>query len=295
MFQILIFIVMPLALAGGTCAIIAAAFRGERRRPVGLGLSILAAVVVASLMSIVANSGDWVHLLWSVWYPLHGFWLGAGLLLVLVWPEDRRLHPGLLRDRNGATVFLLGSLAIGLLPVLLITAFGDAQPVGRVSGHPVPALLEAARYGFDGTVPSLMEPMHAGQSARGLGHPPRFVTVPMGTTYLVAVGWIVFSILALAGRAIPNGPLRRIALLVVPVGVAPFALFGPHRLGRLENDLWTNEPWLVAGYGPTLLVAAIMVIVLFTAIRFDERRAPRSPSRVARAGPEPVSRPAQSP
>lgn len=277
MFEILTVIYLPIAIAAAGCAIIAAAVRGKRGQPMVAGLSILAAAVVFTFASIVANSGDWVHLLWSAWFPLHGIWLGSGLLLVLVWPDDRKLGPSLPRGWNGATVFLCISLAIGLLPVLLITVFGDAQPVGRISGSPLAALVEAARYGFDGTVPSLMEPMHGDQIARGLGHPPRFVTVPMGTTYLAAAGWIVFAALALVGRAILSGSLRRILLLLLPIAAAPYALLG---FRQLENDLWSNKPWLVAGYGPTLLLAAIMVIVLFTAIRIDERRVLKNPSSV---------------
>ena len=286
MFHILIYIFLPLALAAAGCAIITAAVRGKRGQPMVAGLAILAVVVVFTLMSIVANSGDWVHLLWSAWFPLHGIWLGSGLLLVLVWPDDRKLGPTLPRGWNGATAFLCISLAVGLLPVLLITVFGDAHPVGRVSGSPLAALVEAARYGFDGTVPSLMEPMHADQIARGLGHPPRFVTVPMGTTYLAAAGWIVFAALALVGRAISSGSLRRILLFLLPIAAAPYALVG---FKQLENDLWSNEPWLVAGYGPTLLIAALLVVVLFTTIRIDEWRTTPHPSSAAGVPPGPAS------
>jgi len=222
---------------------------------------------VLTLVAFFFSSGDWVHLMWTVQYPLAGLFFGAGLLLPQVWPEDRRQHPELTRGWNGAAVALLALVVLGAIPLLLTATGIGSRPAGRVSGAPLPALLEVARYGFDGTVPALMQPETPDQIARGLGHPPRFVTVTMGSTLLAAAYWILFAALALVGRAIPAGRRRWSFFLVAPLILAPATV-----LMLSGRALWGNAPWLVRAYGPVLLVAVVLALVLLVAVRRDARR-----------------------
>lgn len=234
------------------------------------GHHVLGLLFVLTLALLWNASGDWVHLLWSVQYPLAGLWLGAGLLLVRVWPDDRRERPALLRGWNGAVVALLALLVLGSVPVLLTSI--PATAAGRVSGSPLAALLEAARYGFDGTLPASMQPEQADQIERGLGHPPRSVTVTMGSTLLAAGAWILFVALALAGRAIPAGGARRAFFCLAPLVLAP-ATTVPFPDGAWDRGIWDNQPRLVMAYGPVLAAAAVAAVVLAVAGHLDGKAA----------------------
>lgn len=277
-----LFLLFPLTLLLAVTVVVVAATKGESSRAVRFGHLALAAFAALTFLGVLAASTDWVHLLWSVQYPMLGLLVGAGLLLVRTWEADRRAtSPGLLQRWNGATVALLAAALLGGLPVLLVSLWPDALPAGRVAGSPLPALVEAAGYGFGGPVPALMEPLHERQIERGFGAPPRFVTVPMGTTLLSAIAVIAFTALALLGRCVTGARTRRLLLLGAPLALAPLMLKAPFAMERFEDALWRNEPWLVRAYGPTLALAALCGVALLVSVRIDRRRAP--------LGAEPVS------
>lgn len=277
-----LYLLFPLTLLLAVTVVLVAATKAEWSPAVRVGHVTLVAFAALAFLGVLAASTDWVHLFWSVQYPMLGLLVGAGLLLVRTWEADRRAtSPGLLQRWNGATVAVLAAVALGTLPVFFVSLWPGALPAGRVAGSPLPALVEAAGYGFGGPVPALMEPLRERQIERGLGAPPRFVTVPMGTTLLSAVAVIAFTVLAFLGRCFTGALARRFLLLGAPLALAPLMLEAPFAMERFEDALWQNEPWLVRAYGPTLALAALCGVTLLVSVRIDRRRAPR--------GAEPLS------
>lgn len=254
--------------------VLVVATKGESSAAVQVGHVTLLVSAAVTVVGMLACSTNWVHLFWSVQFPMLGLFLGAGLLLLRTWEEDRRAtSPGLLARWNGATLAVVGAVALGSLPVLIVSLWPDAFPPGRVAGAPLPALVQAAIYGFGGPVPDLMEPLHRAQVERGLGAPPRFVTVPMGTTLIAAIAVICFTALAFVGRRVRSDRRRRTLMLTVPLVLVPLALVALPAVRFFEDALWGNEPWLVRAYGPTLTVAALCAVTLMAAVRADGHRA----------------------
>lgn len=261
----LLFVLLPVALLAGACAALCALRPARSALTLRAGHRLLGLLVLLSLATFLFSSGNWNHSLWSVQFPLFGLLFGSGLLLVRVWRDDRCQYPDLLHGRNGATVALLTLLVLGSLTFALPWLRTGAHQ--QSPGAPVPALVEAVRYGFGGGVPSAMQPHGLQETERGLGVPSRIVTVTMGSSLFAALAWIVFVLLALVGRAIPAGTRRRSFFLFAPLLLASTSLLLQGRV--LFEGLWGNEPWLVRAYGPTLLIAALATPVLFLLVRRD--------------------------
>lgn len=270
---ILIFVFFPLVLVLGSWACVAAFASAENVKAPRLGQGLLAGLFGLSALTVVSSTGDWVHQLWSVMYPLLGLSVGAGFLLVRVWKRDRVRPSGILGARNGATLGLLGIAILGLLPVVTATLFGGAYLEGRVEGTPVPALVQTALYGFGGPVPDLMEPLHRAQFERGLGSPPRFVGVPMGATFFAALFIVAFSVIAFVVRGIRSERARRAVAFLLPALLAIGCGLTMRGGGGLEDAVWTNEPWLVRAYGPVLMAALLSALTLGVAVWIDGHRA----------------------
>lgn len=192
----LVYVLLPVSLSAGGCAVLAAVWNRKSVAVERLGHRILALLFLLTLEVFWFSSRDWMHTLWSIQLPLSGLVLGSGVLLVRVWPEDRVREGALPHGWNGAAVALVGFLVLGSLPILLALLPLDTRPVGRPAASPPTALVEVAGYGLGGEIPSTMEPSGARQVARGLGSPPRFVTVTMAASMLAAGGWILFAMLA---------------------------------------------------------------------------------------------------
>jgi hypothetical protein len=246
---------------------------------------------VAVLAGFVFSFGDWVHSLWSIQFPLIGLLFGSGLTLIRVWPEDRRPQPTRLRGWSGATIAFATATALGAMPLLLTVLPTDVRQLAREGPPLLATFSEVVRHGFGGAVPESMEPMDGlnsvggafggdYQAARGLGIPPRIVTVTMASSLLSAFHWTLFAALALVGRTIRLGMRRRAFFLVTP---PLFALASGANMDRmLYKAIWMNEPWLVRAYGPTLLVAAVTAVALFFAVHRDGGRDRRASQLVAR-------------
>lgn len=273
----LILVHAPLSLLAGACAALAAARPARSEAALRAGHRALGLLCLSALAAFLFSFGDWVHSLWSIEYPLFGLLFGSGLVLVRIWPEDRKLQPNLLRGWSGATLAFVTVGALGALPLLLTVLPFDVRPLARESGPLLATFFEVVRYGFGGAVPALMEPVSSYDAARGLGIAPRIVTVTMGASLLATVHWILFATLALVGRVIPVGRGRRVFFLIAPMILALAALFlvAINSEGNMDRSLyrgiWRNEPWLVRAYGPTLLVALVATAGLFLAVRRDGR------------------------
>ncbi|MHC4895227.1 MAG: hypothetical protein ACYTFV_18180 [Planctomycetota bacterium] len=276
----------PLSLLAGACAVLVAARPSWSATALRAGRRALGLLCVAVLAGFAFSSGDWVHSLWSIQFPLVGLLFGSGLILVRVWPEDRRTQPSLLSDSNGATVALVTATVLGAMPLLLTLLPFDVRQLAREAPPLLQTFSEIARYGFGGEVPESMAPMDSPhsvggafggdyQAARGLGIPPRIVTVTMGSSLLAAFHWTLFAVLALVGRMIQVGSRRRAFLLITPLPLALACIStmltdaGSNMGQFLYKAIWKNEPWLVRAYGPTLSVAAITAVALFVAVRRD--------------------------
>ncbi len=254
------------ALAGGVCALRAASGAPGSGLMIRMGRWLLGLQMLSVLVIFGFSAQDWVHTFWSIQYPLLGLCFGAGPLLVDVWPEDRRLH-GRSRSRwNGATLALVAALTLGSLPVLLALSPIDPHPVGRSAGFCLVSLVEVAQYGFGGEIPSSMQPQPGLETERGLGIPPRDVTVPMALSLFAALAWSVFAALALLSRAFNGEVARTRFLLVAPVLLTLLVITLQLSFG-LRRAVWSNKPWFVGAYGPGLLIAGVAVLVLFALLR----------------------------
>ena len=284
----LLFVHAPLSLLAGTCSVLAVARPAWSEAALRAGLRALGLLCVAVLAGFAFSSGDWVHSLWSIQFPFVGLLFGSGLILVRVWPEDRRAQPSLLSDFNGETIAFVTAAVLGAMPLLLTLLPFDVRQLAREGPPLLPTFSEVARYGFGGEVPDSMAPMDSPhsvggafggdyQAARGLGIPPRIVTVTMASSLLAAFHWTLFAVLALVGRMIPAGRRRRAFLLIAPLLLALACIStmllesGANMDRALYKAIWKNEPWLVRAYGPTLMVAAITAVALFVAVRRDGR------------------------
>jgi len=210
---------------------------------------------------------DWMHSFWAAEGSLECLFLGSGVLFCRVWPDDARLAFGRAR-RSGAIDFLGMILVLGFMPLVL----PDPHPTGRNLGEPVRRVWELALWGFGGPLPEALRPITDAETARGVGHLPREVTVALGTTLIAA--WLVigFSLIALLARLVRN-PSRRLVLLLLAPPVAT-AAYGSGLLGLrtpfsdpMCDELWTSDPGLMRSYGPTLLVAHLLALCLVLATR----------------------------
>lgn len=173
-------------------------------------------------------------------------------------------------------------VTLGALPLVLQLAIPEDHPSSRDTGEPVRRLVELAAWGLGGPLPECLTPITPQESARGIGHLPREVTVALGSTLLAAWQWIAFCALALLGRVL-RSPRRRIAFyLVAPalLGLGTLLLpswkaFDASMFNAMrESAIWKGEPAVLASYGPVLLVALVALAVLAIAVK----RAPLRPS-----------------
>lgn len=263
----------PLTVLVLLLALVTAIRGGSNLALISGGRKLLLAMACFAPIGILATIGDWLHVYWSCTHTMQAFYSVSGFLLVHIWPADRKQLQVDPARRNGATLALVGLLAIAASPLLFYGVFGEGKFPGRESAQGMSALaslVQVVRYGFGGDIPDLMIPEHARQIARNLGHPPRWVTTPMGVSLHAAIYWILFAAMALVLRAIPSGRWRRVPMFLLPL---PLGMFVFRRLGRagMEHGIWDNEPWIVGLYGPVLLIACVMALVLFVAIQIDQR------------------------
>lgn len=275
-----LFVFASLCLVAGAFAFVAASFPRRAAGSSRAGLGVVALLYALTLTSFAFSAGDWVHLLWNVEFPILGLLFCSGLLLVRVWPDERVPSSPTMRGPGGAPVVLLAFFVLAAVPIGVALAPMEPFPMGRTPGFDGVALVEAARYGFGGAIPDSMIPVGAKQAARGLGSPSRNVTVTMGALHFAAGAWTLFVLLAFAGRLAPRGEVRSRCYLLGPMLLMPYLTFVFPR-GAWEAALWSNEPWVVAAFGPTLLTAAVATVALAVALR---RAAVRVGGDAPRAG-----------
>lgn len=233
-----------LTLVAGLCAVFAALCRAETaRKP--LRVAELAAWALwgsgcAFLILERLAARDWMHLYWAAELPLVCLFSCSGVLLR--------------RGPRGVLLFLGICICFGVLPLLLQIALPPDDPAPREIGAPVRRLWELARWGLGGSLPECLELNTGEEFARGVGHLPREVTVPMGTTLIAAGLWVAFLVLALASRLVRSERIRSAFCLLAPIVLLVASwIWGP----GLDGAIWTSDPVLMRSYGPTLLVAAL--------------------------------------
>ena len=234
----LVTVLFPLSALAGLCSI-RGSFYPKGLSP-KIGYRLLQIFFVFTLATFPISARHSTHLLWNVVYPLLGLMLCSGLLLNRVWRVDRESMELTSKAPNGALLTWAGVSLICAIPIVILSLrpLGGAQEAGPL----VPALWEVASYGFGREIPSQMQPVSEAQIERNLGHPPREITVAMGSTMMGAIYLLVFA-------------------------VCLFFYFG----GAGEPGLWKNEPWLVRSYGPVLAASVAVNIALAILLRIDAK------------------------
>ena len=231
---------------------------------------------------------DWNHDFWAAQVPLVALALGSGILLCRVWSDDaaflgRRARDATPKDRESlphptiwAWTFFAMMLWFGFGPTVMQWIDGPRTQRAFANEHPLGNLIELAAWGFGAPLPDFLEPEHRLQIERGVGHLPRDVTVPMGSSLIAAWLWIAFGVVSLAGRSLKNQRQRIGFYLLAPSCMAALVLLwsltgygqGPvidarfFGLGCESSGIWKSEPGTMRSYGPTLLVAGIFVLLL---------------------------------
>ncbi len=167
---------------------------------------------------------DWVHNSW---------WATLGIIALAAY-SGPELARSLAPSRDGGTRssvpwrVLVGLAVVGLLPSFHAGLTRDTFPEGREAAvtawdvatgaagegwldvAPIRPVAEVIAYGFGGPTPELMVPhVPAGsrstsldrQVERGLGSPPRWVTVPMASLFCASACWTLLCLLLLVARS----------------------------------------------------------------------------------------------
>ncbi len=239
---------------------------------------------ISSFVPILVESGDWVHLLWMVQVPIAGLFMISGVFLFTAYGNDgepdavesvaalqKRVSPS-----NAAWWFFAMMASLGIAPLLLIAIFQGA-PEGRNIGQPVRRLFELAQWGFGGALPECLGPLTFEEQARGVGHLPREVTVPMGALLISSWAWIAFCALAMVGRLLPWPRIRRGFLLLSPLALGLISLWISRRTvgtglwfdaryfwagASEESGIWTSDPVTMKSFGPVLVAAMLGALLL---------------------------------
>ena len=252
---------------------------------------------------------DWVHNSWWAVLGICALAAGSG-------PELARTLAGSAGGSRSPVPWrvLAGLAVVGLLPSFHAAVTADAWPEGRVPARtvwdvvggdvdagwadvaPVRPLAQVIGFGFGGPTPDLMVPSApAGsrsswldeQVARGLGSPPRWVTVPMASLFHACVAWTLLCGLLLVIRRLRPAPggaafaSPSLLLLIVPLATAPLLqpAAGTAHVGEVASDA-------ARGLGDLLAWTVFLswfVLPPLMAVRILARR--RAPHDLARALP----------
>ncbi|HTF88457.1 MAG TPA: hypothetical protein VK843_08610 [Planctomycetota bacterium] len=246
------------------------------------------ALWIFSFLPMLAESGDRVHLFWTAQLPLIGLFFLSGALLGIAFqsePEPREpVAPPTLEQlvtpKRAPWWFLAMMASLGVLPLVLI-AGSPWTSAGRDVGAPIRRLVDVEQWGLGGALPECLTPITPEESARGVGHLPREVTVPMGTILIATWLWISFCALALVGRMLPWPRIRRAFLLLSPPVLVASSFgpachteasswwFDPRFFWGLSqhSGIWSSDPLVMRSLGPLLLIALASTAVLAILVR----------------------------
>lgn len=252
---------------------------------------------------------DWVHNSWWAVLGICALAAGSG-------PELARTLAGSSGGSRSPVPWrvLAGLAVVGLLPSFHAAVTADTWPEGRAPARtvwdvlggdvdagwadvaPVRPLAQVIGFGFGGPTPDLMVPgAPAGsrsswldeQAARGLGSPPRWVTVPMASLFHACVAWTLLCGLLLAVRRLRPAPggaaFASPSLLLLAAPLAAAALLQPAagaaQVGEVVSSAARDLGDLLA-WGAFLSWFLLPPLI---AVRILARR--RSPIDLARALP----------
>lgn len=258
-----IFVHLAVSLAVASCAVLACLRPEWSYRLVQAGRTYLVLLCLMILETFLLSRGDWVHSLWSIQLPLSGLLLGSGLLLVTTSKDGCTPHART-GGRPVAAAFLT-VIALGLLPLLLTVLPFDERERALAAGSVPAALVDVFRHGFGGDLPTAMFPASSHDLLKGIGIPPRIITITMAATWFAAVHWILFGLIALLAPLVRHPGRRRVVLLLGPV-IAAAGAFTPLRSRALYMGIWRNEEWFVLSFGPVLLGAGVVALLLGVAL-----------------------------
>lgn len=273
--MIQLMVLVPLMLLISIFQIMAVFWPRAQKDATRIARSLMGLWVLVALAGFFASGTDSVHILRNSYFAIQGILLASGLFLPGLWSAG---EPSLeIAGRDKVPTILGPVLVIAFCAIPMIVLTLSPLDGRQVAGPLIPALLEIARYGFDGTIPTQMQPEVDYQILRNLGAPPREITVAMGATLIGLQCWSVMALIALMGRMMPRGGWRwRFYYLAAVASPFLLAFFGH---GDQGPGIWGNAPWLVRSYGPVLLATVIITIVLLVAIWFDRKSIPKPASQ----------------
>lgn len=244
---------------------------------------------------------DWVHSVWAAAISLTALLFLAGPFL-FAWasPSSTQKSSGRIESYRLAHgwSFAAMALALGVLPLVLVTVAPALS--GRNVGEAPRRVFELVLWGLGGALPEALTPTTAQELARGVGHLPREVSLPVSA--LMQASWVIVigCVFAIAGRCLPDARARRALLLFAPgaAGALVFVLaavahgnapslidarlFLP--LGNEDSGVWTSDPATLRSFGPVLLAALLAALVIPPIVALRPLRA-RADQRVGDVEP----------
>jgi hypothetical protein len=274
----------------------------ESRVAIARGLVVVLCVWGVLLAAATWNkSHDLTWLWWAVQIPLVSLFLTSGVFSAGVWSADHgpdNSSPNAVRGPHpfrGPLTFFAFTVVLAIEP-LVLEVLSPLDPGNRrVSGAPAHDILQLASWSFGGALPDCLVPFASEGIARGVGFPPRDVTVPMGSLLIAAWTSIAFVAVALVARCLPSRPAQLAASVMVPPALGtvflfvtrPIGAFDPRFFGPescFDSGIWRSDPPVMRTFGFVLAAAVVSVAVFVFALVREQRAAirdlPPAPQRV---------------
>lgn len=228
---------------------------------------------------------------WEFWYlqiPLVSTFLLSGAFAA---PACAYEHPKRRARVFGPAFFFGVTWLLAVTPLAIAEIWPHYRTNWRANGSPTLAILQFIGWSFGGPMPDCVVPDTEVGFERGVGYPPRFVTVPMSTILIAAWTSIVFSVSTLGLRRIRNvrarvasayafAPMFGTVLLILRMQIGPFDPFLFHPEGMRNSGVWQSDPLTMRTFGLVLSAG----LLCSAALLITTARAPRSESEVVHGG-----------
>ena len=242
--------------------------------------------VVGVAMAAVVHAYEWE--LWSVQIPLVSTFLLSGAFAASASAREDSTRTA----RMFGPAFFFGvTWFLAVTPLVVAEVWPSYRTHWRAAGSPTLAILQFVGWSFGGPMPDCVIPDSEVGFERGVGYPPRFVTVPMNTILIAAWTSIAFTASTLALRRVRNArkriaalfafaPLCGTVVLIVNVPIGPFdpRLFSP--FSYHHSGVWRSDPFTMRTFGFVVSAGLLCSAILLIAAA----RAPSSQSEVVHEG-----------